>query len=65
MEMKGCERGLKNERLGDNKADAEEGENREAGEMLRLILNPPSLISVDKMRVSFQGNNKLNLLEPP
>lgn len=63
--MKGCERGLKNERLGDNKADAEEGENREAGEMLRLILNPPSLISVDKMRVSFQGNNKLNLLEPP
>lgn len=36
---------------------------REAGEMLRP--NPPSLISADKMRVSFQGNNKLNLLEAP
>lgn len=63
--MKERERGLKNERLGDNKADAGAGENRDAGEMLRLIRNPPSLISEDKMRVSFQGNNQLNVLEPP
>lgn len=37
MGVKECERGLKNERLGDKKADAGEGENREAGEMLRLV----------------------------
>lgn len=30
------------------------GENREAGKMLRLLLNPPSLISVNKMTVLFQ-----------